>query len=227
MRTLSTGVCSPQACSAATRPSAASRSLMYLRVCSMAAEPDGRGPMATSCRRCSHARPESNLGTTGTGTAACGGGCTPSAAAISRPAITKSPIHQLTNSPTLRSLLSVCVVPLRVPSIDLSGPRDLLFGVEQHFFPLGQPAGRARDGEKHREHFDGEAHRLVNQAGVEVDVRVQLARDEVVVLERDALQFERDLEEWILSGHREDQLGNLLDHLRARIVGLVDAMAES
>src|SRR5438105_7661456 len=34
---------------------------MYLRVCSIAGEPAGRGPMATIWRRCSHARDESNL----------------------------------------------------------------------------------------------------------------------------------------------------------------------
>ena len=36
------------ACSTATRPSAASFSLMYFRVCSIAGDPDGRGPIATS-----------------------------------------------------------------------------------------------------------------------------------------------------------------------------------
>src|SRR6266853_5534875 len=40
---------------------AASCALMYLRVCSIAAEPAGRGPMATIWRRCSHAREESNF----------------------------------------------------------------------------------------------------------------------------------------------------------------------
>src|SRR5438105_9254471 len=34
---------------------------MYLRVCSIAGDPAGRGPMATICRRCSHARLESNF----------------------------------------------------------------------------------------------------------------------------------------------------------------------
>src|ERR1043166_2410528 len=35
---------------------------MYLRVCSIAGEPAGRGPMATIWRKCSHARLESNFG---------------------------------------------------------------------------------------------------------------------------------------------------------------------
>ena len=43
------------------QPGGSSCSLMYLRVCSIAVDPDGRGPRATSCRRCSHARPASNF----------------------------------------------------------------------------------------------------------------------------------------------------------------------
>src|SRR5947209_161792 len=35
---------------------------MYLRVCSIAGDPAGRGPIATTWRRCSHARLESNFG---------------------------------------------------------------------------------------------------------------------------------------------------------------------
>ena len=56
MWTLPSGVWSSHACSTTVTPTAASCSLMYLRVCSMAGEPAGRGPIATSCRRCSQAR---------------------------------------------------------------------------------------------------------------------------------------------------------------------------
>ena len=63
MCTLSSGVSIvPRLFDDGRAPAAASWSLMYLRVCSMAGEPDGRGPIATSCRRCSQARPESNFG---------------------------------------------------------------------------------------------------------------------------------------------------------------------
>src|SRR5947207_3040865 len=43
---------------------------MYLRAWSMAAEPAGLGPMATSSRRSAHARLESNLGAAAACTAA-------------------------------------------------------------------------------------------------------------------------------------------------------------
>jgi ATP-dependent Clp protease ATP-binding subunit ClpA len=41
--------------------------------------------------------------------------------------------------------------------------------VEQ-LHPVGQPARGAGDGEEHREHLEGEAHGLVDEARVEVDV---------------------------------------------------------
>src|ERR1043165_243161 len=51
--------------------------------------------------------------------------------------------------------------------VNLPRPRDLLVGIDQHFLPLRQPAGDARNREEHREHVDRELQRLVDQAGVE------------------------------------------------------------
>src|SRR5688572_11988588 len=62
--------------------------------------------------------------------------------------------------------------------VQLPGPGDLLVLLEQ-LHPVREPTGRARDGEQHGEHLDREPHRLVDEARVEVDVRVELARDEV------------------------------------------------
>src|SRR5208282_4604702 len=62
-----------------------------------------------------------------------------------------------------------------VARVDLARPGNLLFGVEQHLHPLRDPARRARNGEKDGEHDDGEAHRLINEAGVEIDVGIEAA----------------------------------------------------
>jgi hypothetical protein len=59
--------------------------------------------------------------------------------------------------------------------------------------------------------IDRHAERLVDQAGVEVDVRVELARDEVLVLERDLLELGRDVQQRVGAGHLEDLVGRLLD----------------
>ena len=58
---------------------------------------------------------------------------------------------------------------------DLTRARDLLFRVGDHFLPLGEPAYRARDGEHHGEHRNGQTHGLVDDAGIEIDVWVKLA----------------------------------------------------
>src|SRR5262249_56516845 len=124
------------------------------------------------------------------------------------------------------ALLPWNVVSLRRSCVDLPWPGDLLLRVEQHLFPLCDPARGPRNREQHREHLDRKAHRLVDQARVEVDVRVELAGDEVVVLQRDALELESDFEKRVLAGDGEDEIGDFLDHFGARVVRLVDAVAE-
>src|SRR3990172_2779657 len=73
--------------------------------------------------------------------------------------------------------------------VHLAGAGDLLLRVLDHLPPLGKPAGVAGDGEQDGKHVHGEPHRLVDDAGVEVYVRVELALDEVVVFEGDALKL--------------------------------------
>src|SRR3954463_9527649 len=89
------------------------------------------------------------------------------------------------------------VVAARRAEVDLPRAGDLLVLVEQHLLPLREPARGARDGEQDREHVDREPHGLVDQARVEIDVRIELPLDEVLVLEGDALELQRDVEERI------------------------------
>src|SRR3970040_452841 len=88
------------------------------------------------------------------------------------------------------------VVARPLARVDLSRPRDLLLRVAYHLAPLRDPSRCPRYREQHREHVDLEPQRLINDPRVEVDVRVELALDEVVVFERDPLQFERDIDDW-------------------------------
>ena len=87
------------------------------------------------------------------------------------------------------------IVARIVAEIDLPRTGDFLLGVEQHLLPLRDPAGSARNRKEYREHGDREAHGLVNQAGVEVHVRIKLALDEVFVFESDAFALERDFQQ--------------------------------
>src|SRR5206468_939811 len=125
------------------------------------------------------------------------------------------------------ALIERHVRPLVVADVELLRARDLLLLVEQHLGPLRHPARRARDGEQDREHGDREPHRLVDDARVEVDVGIEPARHEVVVLQRDALEVDRDVDERVLPRHLEHLVSDPLDDLRARVVVLVDAVAEA
>lgn len=72
--------------------------------------------------------------------------------------------------------------------VDLARAVDL--GVELKLLAvLSDPARQTADGEENGEEVRREAHSAVDQAGVEVDVRVQLAGDEVVVVQRNISSF--------------------------------------
>src|ERR1700682_2350797 len=114
-----------------------------------------------------------------------------------------------------------------VPEIDLARARDFLLGVEEHLFPLRDPPGSARNREEDGQHGHRETHRLINEACVEIHVGIELALDEVIVFEGDALALESDLEEGVLAHELEDFVSDVLDDARAGIVILVDAMAKA
>src|SRR5882762_5144990 len=114
-----------------------------------------------------------------------------------------------------------------VPEIDLPRASNFLLGVQEHLFPLRYPAGSAWNGEENGKHGHRETHRLIYQPGVKIYVGIELALDEVFVFERDALALQSDFEEGVLAHELEDFVSDVLDNAGARIVILVNAMAES
>src|SRR5258706_14088022 len=82
--------------------------------------------------------------------------------------------------------------------VKLARPPDLLVRILDHLLPLRDPTDRARHREQHGEHRDREAHGAQDDARVEVDVRIELALDEIVVLERDPLEIDRQIQALIL-----------------------------
>ena len=113
-----------------------------------------------------------------------------------------------------------------LPDVNLPGPGDLLLRIGRTLLPLGEPAGHASDREQHREHRHREAHGLVDDARVEVHVRVQLVADEVVVGERDPLELQRDVQQRVAPGDLEHLVGHLLDEGRPRVIIPVHPVAE-
>src|SRR5262249_13676865 len=118
-------------------------------------------------------------------------------------------------------------VPPIVAHVDLARTRDLLLRVVEHLDPLRRPARPAARGEEDRGPPDRQAPRLVDQARVEVHVRIELATDEVVVRQRGLLDGDRNVEERVRAGDAEQVVGGLFDDPGARVVVLVDAVAEA
>src|SRR6266566_531247 len=76
--------------------------------------------------------------------------------------------------------------------VDLAGASNLLLGVEEHLFPLRDPSRSARYREQHWKHRHRETHRLINEAGVKIDVGIEFALHEVSVFQgwvRPVLRF--------------------------------------
>jgi hypothetical protein len=103
----------------------------------------------------------------------------------------------------------------------------LACGLNSVGIPLCQPPHGAGDREEDRKHFHGKTERLVDQARIKVHVRIEIPRNEVVLVERDPFEFEGHVQEGIFSGDAEHFVGCLLDDARARIIRLVDAVPES
>src|SRR5688572_13966704 len=112
------------------------------------------------------------------------------------------------------------------PGVYLPGTGDLLLLVGDHLLPLREPSRGPAQREEHREVIGGVPHRLIDQAGVEVHVGVELPLDEVLVLESDPLELERDLQLRVQPGLLEDVVRHLLDQLGARVVRLVHPVPE-
>src|SRR3569623_1712034 len=87
----------------------------------------------------------------------------------------------------------------RGPDIELSGPADLVLRIRDHLVELRDPADRARQREDRGEQLHRNADGLLDDARVEVDVRIQLALHEVLVFERDLLERHGQLEQRVVA----------------------------
>src|SRR6266571_5734518 len=113
--------------------------------------------------------------------------------------------------------------------VELARPADLVLRVADHLLPLGDPAYRARQREDAGEHRYRDAEGALHDARIEIHVRVELALDEILVLERDLLQREGELEQAIVAQAELLQhfVAGLAHELCPRIVVLVYAVPES
>ena len=93
---------------------------------------------------------------------------------------------------------------------------------------MRNPTGQAPEGKQNGEHVRREAHGLVNDARVEVNVRVELALNEELVIQGHFFEAASNIEQRVRHVKRfEDFVRGLLDDRGARVVVLVDAVPKS
>src|SRR5713101_985911 len=113
--------------------------------------------------------------------------------------------------------------------VELARAADLVFGVADHLLPLGDPAHGARQREDAGEQRSRDAEGALHDPRIEIHIRVELALDEIIVLERDFLQREGELEEAIVAQAEllQHLVAGLAHELCPWIVVLVHAVPEA
>jgi len=127
----------------------------------------------------------------------------------------------------LLSLFHWDKVALRVAFVNLAGTHNLVVGIVDKFVPVSEPSGQTGQGEENGEHLGGDAQGLVDDSGVEVNVRVELSRDKELVIESDSLELHSDVDHWFTADNGENIIGNLPDDSGAGVEVLVNAMTEA
>src|ERR1700722_5485640 len=131
--------------------------------------------------------------------------------------------------PSRHALFHRLVIPRRGPGIELARTADSHVRVGDHFLPMGNPAGGARNCKHDREHGTWNPEGAVDDARIEIDVRIQLTRHKVVVLESDFLELQRKLEQRVivLAYVPQHAVTHAADDLGAWVDIFVDAMTET
>src|SRR5215204_5480429 len=112
--------------------------------------------------------------------------------------------------------------------VDLARTGDLELGVVHHLHPLGHPTRGAGYGEHDGEGVCRYTQGFVDEAGVEVDVGIEFAAREVVVVERPLFELDRDVEQRALLVRGLEHLVDVAaDDPGPRVVVLVHPVAEA
>ena len=85
------------------------------------------------------------------------------------------------------------------PHIHLPRSSDPFVGRAVHFHPVCNPTRQPPHREQDREHLHGNADRSIDNAGVEVDVGIQLPLNKVRIVESDRFEFLSHLEQRIIN----------------------------
>ena len=94
--------------------------------------------------------------------------------------------------------------------------------------PVRDPARQAADGEHDREHVHRDVQGAQDESGIEVHVGIELARQEIVVLERDLFEFLGDVQERVRDVQGAEQVcGAFLQNPGPGVEVLVDPVPKT
>ena len=112
--------------------------------------------------------------------------------------------------------------------VNLTRAADATGGVFHHFAVIGNPAGHTTDGEDDGEHLGRDAERAHDDAAVKIHVGIKFAFDEIRIMQRGLLERLGDVEQRVVNFElRQHDVAGVLDDFCARVVILVNAMAEA
>ncbi len=93
---------------------------------------------------------------------------------------------------------------------------------------MRNPAGQTAQREHHREHVGRNAQGAIDDAGVEIHVREQIALNEILIFEDNLLQPQGNVQQRIRDiQHSQQLVAGVLDDLATRIKSLIDPMAKA
>jgi hypothetical protein len=117
-------------------------------------------------------------------------------------------------------------IPSLVARENLARLGSFLFRFLQHLLPLRQPSHCLGNAKQHREHIRFKPNRLVNDARVRTDDRVQLAFNEAFVFQRALFELQGGVDSVVPSRDLKDLIGRSLNDPSTGAVILADPMAE-
>jgi hypothetical protein len=118
-------------------------------------------------------------------------------------------------------------VTVAVTLVDLAGTDDLVLGILSELVPVSEPASKTGKSEHDSEHLGGDAEGLVYNSGVEVNVGVEFAVNEVAVSESNLFECHGNVDEGFATHNGEDIVGDLADNSGSGVVALVDAVTKA
>jgi hypothetical protein len=114
-----------------------------------------------------------------------------------------------------------------VSLVNLTWSHDLVVWVFNELIPVSQPSRQSGKSKHNCEHFSWDAERLVDNAGIEINVRVKLALNEEIVGKSDTLEFHSNINLVFATDNAENIFCNLADNSSARIIVFIDSVSET